>query len=403
MRVFYCFRSELKGGSTKWRRMDLQCDVWEQVRYHLEMKHLQASRRHMWSYMNASLVTSPDTPLRAHDTVLTGTKLVLVRRPYPMALAKTESHGGRVSTKGVFVPMTEDEKIKLSMSSEFTRDRRDNLMHPSEYEYREGIIPVPPVGYVCLGCNRVRHHFRADCPNDVNPSEEVGRSLDKVQRPYGIPKSQLRKVNEAERGNAMKDDEGNYVVRVTNQKPRFTARPTPVQTHSTHITTPSKDKKEVGTDWLLADHFCISYMRRRKRIRIVNEEEDQGGGDAKFDFEAVLEGQDAHIPKPTKKKHNTVCTHWLRGMCSQGGLRCDFVHQMDPHLMPECKFYRDGNCVNQDMCMFRHVEVVKPLRLCPHYVAGFCPRGPKCSLDHVKRDHPVPGDFTQWGAPPPFR
>ena len=95
MRLLYCFRSELRPTATKWRCVDLQCDrVWEQVRYQLEMKHLQASRRHMWSYMEAHLANTPETPLRSHDLVDTGSKLVLVRRPYPKALAKNESHGG---------------------------------------------------------------------------------------------------------------------------------------------------------------------------------------------------------------------------------------------------------------------------------------------------------------------
>jgi hypothetical protein len=297
--------------------------------------------------------------------------------------------------------MTEDEKILSAMSSEFTVKRSDNLTHPSEYKYL-GVTPIPPIGYVCLGCNTLQKHFRSDCASDVQSSaQDGGKSLDKVQRPHGIPKSQLRKVKECERGNAMKDDDGNYVMRVTkpstiSTKPMGGSPPPP----------PSKleqTERGVCTDWFMADQFCITYARGRKRRRHVHDVIVAEVFD--FDFERVLATQDQEVKKRKSnvKKHNTVCTHWLRGMCAQGSLECEFVHRMDQDLMPDCKFFKNGQCVNEDACMFRHVAPVKVHHPCPRYVMGFCPQGPRCSLDHVKRVDPNPQDFRDCGFREPSR
>ena len=387
MRVLYCFRSELTP-TTKWRCVELDdTPLWESMRYSLELKHLQTSRRHMWSYFDACLSHSLHTKLKTHDHVTPGSRLVLFRKPYPRALARTETHGGRVSPKGVYVPMTEDEKILVSMSSEFTSQKTDNLTHPSDYRYT-GVTPIPPVGYVCLGCNTPEHHFRSDCPTDVG-TQDACKSLDKVQRPHGIPKSQLRKVKECERGNAMKDDDGNYVIRVT--KPTFT----PVVPTPPSLPAPTKKEETVVrwcTDWSMADHFCITYSRRRGRKR-KHTTPCEVEGEMDFDFERILENRDRQARKPVEK-YNTVCTHWLRGMCTQGA-ECEFVHRMDQHLMPDCKFYKNGQCVSEDMCVFRHTQAPKVQHLCPRYVMGFCALGPKCHLDHVKRVEPLQDDFNR--------
>lgn len=50
------------------------------------------------------------------------------------------------------------------------------------------------------------------------------------------------------------------------------------------------------------------------------------------------------------------------------------------------------------MCVFRHVSTQSPPKLCPQYVGGFCHLGPKCSLEHVKRDTPQEEDFRAIGV-----
>ena len=49
----------------------------------------------------------------------------------------------------------------------------------------------------------------------------------------------------------------------------------------------------------------------------------------------------------------TVCRHWLRGLCMKGEA-CGFLHQFDKARMPVCRFFRDfGECREPD-CAYKH-------------------------------------------------
>lgn len=49
----------------------------------------------------------------------------------------------------------------------------------------------------------------------------------------------------------------------------------------------------------------------------------------------------------------TVCRHWLRGLCMKGEA-CGFLHQYDKSRMPICRFFRlYGECRQQD-CVYKH-------------------------------------------------
>lgn len=51
----------------------------------------------------------------------------------------------------------------------------------------------------------------------------------------------------------------------------------------------------------------------------------------------------------------TVCRHWLRGLCMKGEA-CGFLHQYDKARMPICRFFRlYGECREQD-CVYKHTN-----------------------------------------------
>jgi cleavage and polyadenylation specificity factor subunit 4 len=48
-------------------------------------------------------------------------------------------------------------------------------------------------------------------------------------------------------------------------------------------------------------------------------------------------------------------------------------------------FYnKHGYCQNVEECLYRHIDPVTRVGLCPWYERGFCPLGPECSKRHVK-------------------
>lgn len=223
MHVLWAIASEC-GTSPRWK-LQTGSNKWEHIRYGLETRLLRTPRRHLWSFFAAMRYSDWTTRKFVPSLALTGDtqlgdseRVVLFRKPYPKALAISDDRGGHVKC-GVYVPvwfrnnmstMSEDEKIAASMQSMivFTKD---DLNHPAEYQY-SGLDPVPPLNYTCSGCEMSGDHFRHDCSTNTNSG--AYKSFDRVQRPHGIPKSLLKTVPEHERGNAMKDDSGNYVVRV---------------------------------------------------------------------------------------------------------------------------------------------------------------------------------------------
>lgn len=413
MRVQYALASECTQ-KPRWKRWEYVYDgAWENVRYELETKLLRTSRRHMWSYFSAMHYADwerarkfePGLSLRGHTRLRGGDSVVLFRKPFPNAL---KSKSPNVSARGVHIPphfrisldgcTTEEAKLAAIMSQNMNVFAKKNeLKHPSEYTY-DGVTPRPPADYTCNGCDAVAKHFRADCEIACEAEGVVHRSLDKVRRPHGIPKSQLRRVEKGERGDAMQDAAGNYVVRAP--KPKAAAR----------LVEPAPEKpaakaaveKAVEVDWMMADQFCVS-----RRARYLPTRFDEPGPALPLEIENTLAQLDAqrlgkeaefYAQHPSKRrKRNSTCTHWMRGLCVKGPLECEFVHNAGPEYMPVCKFYYNGECSNEDVCIFRHVERVVPKKPCPDYVRGMCAKGGACALAHLKRGEPYFSDWTACG------
>ncbi|KIY72869.1 hypothetical protein CYLTODRAFT_343357 [Cylindrobasidium torrendii FP15055 ss-10] len=84
-----------------------------------------------------------------------------------------------------------------------------------------------------------------------------------------------------------------------------------------------------------------------------------------------------------RERLQTVCKHWLRGLCKKGDA-CEFLHEYNLRRMPECWWYaKYGYCTAGDECLYTHP---KERRVeCPDYKRGFCKLGPRCPRKHVRR------------------
>ncbi len=127
--------------------------------------------------------------------------------------------------------------------------------------------------------------------------------------------------------------------------------------------------------------------RRGERDLKVAMEDFDGG--LSFDFEGVLEfaavplnavassgggggrGGVGGAASGRKNYRQTVCRHWLRGLCMNGDA-CGFLHQYDKARMPLCRFFvKFGECREPD-CIYKHTnEDIKECNMyCP---AAFLP------------------------------
>ncbi|KAH8958061.1 hypothetical protein BDL97_06G001900 [Sphagnum fallax] len=132
--------------------------------------------------------------------------------------------------------------------------------------------------------------------------------------------------------------------------------------------------------------------------------EDFDGG-LSFDFEGVLEfaavplnavassgggggrGGVGGAASGRKNYRQTVCRHWLRGLCMNGDA-CGFLHQYDKARMPLCRFFvKFGECREPD-CIYKHTN--EDIKECNMYKLGFCPNGPDCHYRHQKLPGPPP-------------
>lgn len=115
----------------------------------------------------------------------------------------------------------------------------------------------------------------------------------------------------------------------------------------------------------------------------------------------AMEYDRARATKPT------VCKHYLRDLCKDGD-SCHSIHEYDIGCMEKCKFetnctnpfciyqhtgrsdvrtcqsYTRGYCLNAH-CTSKHVNE----KICPRYLAGFCPEGPRCNMAHPRFLEPV--------------
>ncbi len=145
--------------------------------------------------------------------------------------------------------------------------------------------------------------------------------------------------------------------------------------------------------------FCLFFWsRREEKGKEAGEEkrslkvamEDVDGG-LSFDFEGVFEFSPVPLNAVTssggggggggggvggaaigrKNYRQTVCRHWLRGLCMNGDA-CGFLHQYDKARMPVCRFFvKFGECRELD-CIYKHTnEDIKECNMyCP---AAFVP------------------------------
>ncbi|UPQ97011.1 30-kDa cleavage and polyadenylation specificity factor 30 [Chloropicon primus] len=98
-----------------------------------------------------------------------------------------------------------------------------------------------------------------------------------------------------------------------------------------------------------------------------------------------------------KNFRQTVCRHWLRGLCMKGE-QCGFLHQFDQSRMPICRFFAKYGVCREPECVFKHsTEEVKE---CNMFNLGFCIHGPLCRYKHVQRPGPPPPPETVEQAKP---
>ncbi len=260
--MLYGFASEF--GSREWREHNSLHSNWEAVRYELEVKHHMHSVQ-PWSrcclfameygeWMEGGRKFDMIKSVRGTMPVTKETRLVLFRRPYPLALAR---NGGyvpaffRISDEGEKEnrAMTEDEMIAaLGSQTMDMLPKRGDTQHPAEYRYN-GMCPIPHPKYICHECNSMGTHFRHDCPtNNLTPdkNEHTTRALDRLPRPHGIPKSFLRKVSQVECG-AMRDMLGTlYVLETQNPSPPKPPNHSPPPVGKLPVAPPPVDKLPVA-------------------------------------------------------------------------------------------------------------------------------------------------------------
>lgn len=117
-----------------------------------------------------------------------------------------------------------------------------------------------------------------------------------------------------------------------------------------------------------------------------------------FDFEGGLAAQQQQTrvqPPPQaagqyRERRNfrqTVCRHWLRGLCMKGDA-CGFLHQFDTARMPVCRYFaKFGTCKEPD-CPYKHSE--DDIKDCNMFRLGFCVQGPYCRYRHLRQSAPPP-------------
>ena len=114
-----------------------------------------------------------------------------------------------------------------------------------------------------------------------------------------------------------------------------------------------------------------------------------GGGGGPGDRRVGVPRFQQYVSK--KNFRQTVCRHWLRGLCMKGG-DCGFLHQFDQARMPVCRFYaKYGECREPD-CVFKHST--EDMKECNMFKLGLCIHGPQCRYKHTRRPGPPPEPHT---------
>lgn len=88
---------------------------------------------------------------------------------------------------------------------------------------------------------------------------------------------------------------------------------------------------------------------------------------------------------PSSTHGSLVCKHFLKGLCKKG-FKCEYLHEYNLRRMPECQsFSRSGYCPNGEECLYQHVKEEAKLPPCERYDRGLCELGPRCAKKHVRR------------------
>jgi hypothetical protein len=233
------------------------------------------------------------------------------------------------------------------------------------------VKPVPPDDYMCKGCGKAGDHFRADCAYDKKENKDGEVAIDRIIIPHGVPKMFLKKNDQRK---TMMTRDGVFVNDIrTTQLPTL-AIPDVVVTRKRRI---DPDDEEMVFDF-------EDYLDERDRMEARSADE-------------------FYLKHPeSRRKLQSMCTHWLRGLCQKGPLMCEYLHQYSVETMPICKFFLQGKCTN-DECNFKHElpPSATQVERCLQYATGFCPQGPRCALVHIKRSAPCITDFD--GLAPLFK
>jgi cleavage and polyadenylation specificity factor subunit 4 len=92
-----------------------------------------------------------------------------------------------------------------------------------------------------------------------------------------------------------------------------------------------------------------------------------------------------HCPNPHSKVNDVVvCKYWLLSGTCKGGDRCEFIHEYDLSLMPECLFFVGAGVCHNDDCVYLHTDPSIISGDCPFYARGFCTLGARCRNRHVR-------------------
>lgn len=399
---------------TKWRQAPAGRS-WEHTRYELE-KHwglqsrcVKGSRRvcsyftgfHLADFMEHKRSTCSDDELfqiSDSEVLKDGAVVVVVRKHLPSCLQPWIPETLREdyvaeeqqNSAPIFTPeMTEMEKLQLItdhagvvVSVEEGGPKRQHLRHgarrhPSRYEM--GLHgPVPPKSYLCKGCESRGEHFRINCPK----GHEEGQGMDRRPKAHGILRDHLRAATDADTEGVMVTEHGETVV--------LNARGHAFRRMKTEI---AEAEAAVGDT-------------RRLAAPTAPVEEPLREGEFNFEpwlrrYEAEQKRKDAAYLLHAPRKKQTICHHYLIGLCTKTPIMCEYLHTLDKSRMQICRFYQEDACEKGEECQFRHVKrsrqkpSTEPMH-CPEFVAGFCPRGASCHNIHERADGKL---ARRWGHP----
>ena len=336
-----------------------------------------------------------------------------------------------------------------------SRQERQQQQHASDFPLNADGDPRPHDGYVCATCDARGHHFRVDCragavgggDDDDAVATALPRATKKARIAYGIPKTFLvvaptpaaAATTPSLGGAFLKTAQGELVhdarvshaqtlaaavAEVTVPLPILPLSPVgaipqiPLSSPLADVTAASPDASVLLELGLSVEFTTTTTTRRQRRShRERAPPHDDTDLDAssssslltvEFDFEAQLARRDAveddvrrRTALPATRRLQSMCTHWLRGLCSKGWA-CEYQHVFNSASMPICKFFLHSVCSNGDECAFQHVLPPSSSRrgarpCCPAYALGFCPTGSAaCCFQHVKREEPCRGDFVEF-------